>query len=114
MMRGLYDIEVRPGSFQEMALIFREMREKQAQYRSSVLSMGERLEDPEDLIEELRDELLPGLAEREKRTMEKKAKYLRSLQDVDWSEEFSLDPDVLRRRQSEEKAEEALGPVASS
>jgi hypothetical protein len=113
MMRGLYDIEVRPGTFQELALVFREVRDKENEYRSAVLSTGQ-VEEPEDLIEELRDQLLPGRAEDQEATKEKKGQYIRGLKDVDWSEHLSLDENVVEHRENQKKMEEELGPVVSN
>lgn len=112
-MRGLYDTKVRPGTFQELALVFREIRDQEAQYKSALASMGSDLKDPEDLIESLRDQLLPGRENQEERTQQQKANYIQSLQDVDWTEYLSLDSDVIEERKNQQKIKDELGPAAS-
>jgi hypothetical protein len=114
MKQGLYDIEIRPGSFRELALLFREMRDREVQYRDSLLSMGEALKNPDEILDSIRKNILPGTAQQKKKTMEEKAQYLRSLKDVDWSEVLSFDPEEMDRIENRQKAEDELGPLASS
>lgn len=50
------------------------------------MSFGELLEEPQDLMDNLRDIYLPS---RDRRlTTEEKAKYIRSFADTDWSNVF--------------------------
>lgn len=76
--------------------------------------MGEGLKEPEDLLDNLRNELLPGLEDRKENEKQKKAAYLRSLRDVDWSEHLSIVPEEIEREENQRKIEEALGPTASN
>lgn len=113
MKRGLYDIEVRPGSIQEVALLFHEVRERQRMYSEAALASG-RAESPNETLERVRGYLLPGLERRQEEVQEQQAAFLRSLQDVNWTEVFELDPSIIEERQNEAAAVDALGPVAGS
>ena len=114
MKRGLYDIEVHPGTIREVALLFHEQRCRQIEYKKAAFAGGGAdLESPEETLETVFEMLLPGHKGREETRQEKQAQYLRSLQDVDWSEHFQLDPQILKERQEEKKAQEQFGDIAA-
>jgi hypothetical protein len=99
MKRGLYDIEITPNSFQEIAILFHEVRDSHRKHAQSVLEgFGSDLKEPDDAMDRLKELLVPGATEREEDEVERKTEYIRSMQDVDWSEEFDLveEPDQFR------------------
>jgi hypothetical protein len=113
MKRGLYDMTVRPGSMREMALLFHEVESSRRDYKEAALSgLGDRLESPQDTLDEIRDLLLPGRSGRREEEKEQKAEYIQSLQDVDWSEVFSLNEEALEEQRQREKEQEVLGDLA--
>lgn len=89
MKRGLYDIKLEPNTFREMAFVFHEVHTAKTRHMETVLQ-GFDMESPKEAIEKLRVNLLPGEGNRREDEMKKKAEYIRSLQDVDWSEVFEV------------------------
>jgi hypothetical protein len=53
-----------------------------------MLAMGEMLEDPRQLLDDLQDLYFPSQSR--KATIEDQAAYIRAFEDVDWSEVFGV------------------------
>lgn len=113
MKRGMYDVSVRPNSFLEKALLFHEMQERRKELKKAELAgFGSMVEDPEEAMDQLEELVLPGVQRNREAQKKRKAAYLRSLRDVDWTSVFELDDHVLEKRKRKQKAKDALGPVA--
>jgi len=89
----------------EAALVVHEQRERKIRYLDSILSLGDLLESPGEVLGDLSDLYLPS--ENKELSQQQKAEYIRSFEGTDWSEIFIAperhqeDAEERKRRQED-------------